>query len=135
MGLYKTSIFSIFTFIKDNDLKFCTRSYSSCAYRMMRFKGSNGKVCKTMTSHFRNLYCRKRLENPIFIVLSHSIAWKCFPWYGNILEIKLPYCGRGPDFPAGKENSVAPLHGPVSSFLVFQMPAISPCLYPTLLHH
>ena len=38
MGLYKTSIFSIFTFIKDNDLKFCTRSYSSCVYRMMRWK-------------------------------------------------------------------------------------------------
>ena len=56
MGLYKTSIFSIFTFIKDNDLKFCTRSYSSCVYRMMRFKGSNGKVCKMMMSHFRTLY-------------------------------------------------------------------------------
>ena len=38
MGLCKTSNFSIFTFIKDNDLKFCTRSYSSCIYHMMRFK-------------------------------------------------------------------------------------------------
>ena len=60
MGLYKTSVFSIFTFIKDNDLKFCTRSYSSCVYRTMKFKGSNGKVCKMMTSHCRTLYvlCR-----------------------------------------------------------------------------
>ena len=49
-GLCKTSICSIFTFIKANDLKFCTRSYSSCVYHMMRFKGSNGKVCKIMTS-------------------------------------------------------------------------------------
>ena len=56
MGLCKTSIFSIFTFIKNNDLKFCTRSYSSCIYRTMRFKGSmNGKVCKMMTSHFRTI--------------------------------------------------------------------------------
>ena len=37
MGLYKTSIFSIFTFIKDNDLK-CSHSYSSCVHRTMRFK-------------------------------------------------------------------------------------------------
>ena len=41
----------------------------------------------------------KRLNNPISIVLSNSIKWTCFPWCGNILEIKLPYCGRGPDFP------------------------------------
>ena len=53
MGLCKISIFSIFTFINASDLKFCTRSYSSCVYHMMRFKGSNGKVCKMMTSHFR----------------------------------------------------------------------------------
>ena len=53
MGLCKTSL--IFNFIKDNDLKFCTHSYSSCVYRMVRFKGSNGKVCKMMMSHFRTL--------------------------------------------------------------------------------
>ena len=53
MGLFKTSIFSIFNFIKDNYLKFCTRSHNSCVYRTMRFKGSNGKVCKMMTSRFR----------------------------------------------------------------------------------
>ena len=45
MGLCKISNFSIFTFIKASGLKFCTRSYSSCVYHM-RFKGSNGKVCK-----------------------------------------------------------------------------------------
>ena len=33
----------------------CTCSYSSCVYLMMMFKGSNGKVCKMMTSHFRTL--------------------------------------------------------------------------------
>ena len=55
MGLYKTSNFSIFTFINASDMKFCTRSYSSCVYCMMRFKVSNGKVCKMMTSHFRTL--------------------------------------------------------------------------------
>ena len=38
MGLYKTSNFSIVTFINANDLKFFTRSYGSCVYRMMRFK-------------------------------------------------------------------------------------------------
>ena len=51
MGLCKTSNFSIFTFIDGSDFKFCTRSYSSCVYRMMRFESSNGKVCKMMTSH------------------------------------------------------------------------------------
>ena len=43
-------------------------------------------------------YCRKRLENPISIVLSNSIVSKCCRLYGNILEIKLLYCGRGPVF-------------------------------------
>ena len=49
-------VFSIFTFIEANYLKFCTRSYSSCIYCMMRFKDSNGKVCKMMMSHFIELY-------------------------------------------------------------------------------
>ena len=44
-------------------------------------------------------YSRKGLQNPVSIVVSNSIVWKLFPWYGNILEIKLPYCGRGPVFP------------------------------------
>ena len=46
MGLYKTSNFSIFAFTKDNNLKFCTRSYSSCVYRMMRFKVRMEKFAK-----------------------------------------------------------------------------------------
>ena len=58
MGLCKTSNFSVFTFINAGDLKFCTRSYSSCVYRMMKFKGSNGKVGKMITSHFRTLFQR-----------------------------------------------------------------------------
>ena len=58
MGLCKTS--NIFTFINSNDLnsndlKFCTCSYSSCVYHMIRFTGSNGKVCKMMMSHFRTI--------------------------------------------------------------------------------
>ena len=63
MGLCKTSNVSIFAFTKDNDMKFCTRSYSSCVYRMMRFKGSNGKVCKIMTSHFGTLlFCSQPIR-------------------------------------------------------------------------
>ena len=54
MGLCKTSIFYIY-------LKFRPRSYSSCVYHMMRSKGSNGKVCKMMTSHFRTL-CYNQAE-------------------------------------------------------------------------
>ena len=50
MGLCKTSNFSIFTFMNASDLKFCTRSYSSCVYHMMRIKSLNGKVCKMMFS-------------------------------------------------------------------------------------
>ena len=57
MGLRKTSNFPIFTFINASDLKFCTCSYSICAYHMMRFTGLNGKVCKMMTFHFRTLLC------------------------------------------------------------------------------
>ena len=56
MALCKTSNFSTFTFINASVLKFCTRSYSSCVYHMMRFKGSIGKVCKMMTSHFGTLF-------------------------------------------------------------------------------
>ena len=62
MGLCKTSNFSIFTFINASDLKFCTRSYSSCAYRMMRFKGSNEQMCK-MTLE---LYSWDDHNNPSF---------------------------------------------------------------------
>ena len=45
--------------------------------------------------------CRRRLKNPISIVLSNSIiaVWKCFPWCGYIVEIKRSHCGTGPVFP------------------------------------
>ena len=56
MGLCETSDVSIFTLINASDLKFFPRSYSSCVYLMMKFKGSNGKVCNMMTSHFRTLW-------------------------------------------------------------------------------
>ena len=36
----------------------------------------------------------KRSENPISIVLSNSIVWKCFPWCGNIREILWKYYGN-----------------------------------------
>ena len=62
MGLCKTSNFSIFTFINASDLKFCPRSYSSCIYLMMRFKGLNGKICKMMTSHFRTPNASRRVR-------------------------------------------------------------------------
>ena len=55
MGLCKTSNVSIFTFTNASDLKFCTRSYSSCINLIMRFKGSNEKNGKMMTTHFRTL--------------------------------------------------------------------------------
>ena len=32
------------------------------------------------------------------IVLFNSILQNCCPWYGNVLEKKLPYCGRRPSF-------------------------------------
>ena len=67
MGLYKTSIFSIFTFIKDNDLKFCTRSYSSCVYR---------KVCKMMTSHFRTLSANQNGERLAYMLFNAVINLK-----------------------------------------------------------
>ena len=49
-------------------------------------------------------YRRKRLENPISIVLSNStssmemlsVVWK---YSRNTLEMKLPFCRRGPVFP------------------------------------
>ena len=46
MGLCKTSNFSIFTFINASDLKFCTCSYSSCVYRMMKLKVRIEKFAK-----------------------------------------------------------------------------------------
>ena len=50
MGLQNFNLFYLHF-----DLQFSTRSYSSFIYRMMRFKGSNKKVCKMMTSYFRTL--------------------------------------------------------------------------------
>ena len=50
-------------------------------------------------------YCRTMLENLIYIVLSNPQygnvyrGMEIFKKYsGNIVEIKLPYCGRDPDF-------------------------------------
>ena len=56
MGLCGTPNFSIFTFSSASNLKFYTHSHSRCFYLMMRFKGSNGKVCKMIMSHFGTLY-------------------------------------------------------------------------------
>ena len=70
MGLCKTSNFSIFSFINASDLKFCTRSYNSCVYCTMRFKGSNGKVCKMMMSHFGTLFhCHLGTQISYFVVV------------------------------------------------------------------
>ena len=58
MGLCKTSNFSIFTFIKDNDLTFCTCSYSSCVYRMFEWKSlqnDDGTLYPQNVSSFRPL--------------------------------------------------------------------------------
>ena len=62
MGLCKTSNFSIFTFTNASNLKFCSLSYSSCIYLVMRFKGSNGKVYKVMMSHFGTLLSQVRKQ-------------------------------------------------------------------------
>ena len=74
MGLCKTSSFSIFTFSNASDLKFCPRSYSSCAYHMMRFKGSNGKVCKMMTSHFRWTFLMEAKADIVTIRLTPQVT-------------------------------------------------------------
>ena len=84
MGLCKTSIFSIFTFISASDLKFCPHSYSSCVYHMMRFKGQNGKVCKMMTSHFGTLFiCPQTQLNPSSYRDQYTIAVAMRPQYYN----------------------------------------------------
>ena len=74
MGVCETSNVSVFTFINANDLIFCTRSYSSCVYRMMRFKGSNGKVCKMMTSHFRTVYFKGTVSATDLFLLTSGDA-------------------------------------------------------------
>ena len=66
MGLCKSSNVSIFTFINASDLKFCPRSYSSCVYRMMKFKGSDGKTCKLMTSYFKTIAMRVHIHAVAF---------------------------------------------------------------------
>ena len=72
MELCKTSNFSTFNFLNANDLQFCTHSYSSCVYLLMRFKGSNGKVCKMMTSHFRMTSVTQFRHNIHLIVMGSS---------------------------------------------------------------
>ena len=73
MGLCKTSNVFIFTVINASDLKFCPRSYSSCVYLMMRFRGSNENICKMMTSHFRTLYIHVSMYN---VYLTTGIAMR-----------------------------------------------------------
>ena len=81
MGLCETSNFSIFTVINASDLKFCPRSYSSCVHLMMRFKGSNGKLCKMMTSHFGTLCLQYRLKRVVFQPnLKYLHVGMSFPW-------------------------------------------------------
>ena len=55
MGLCKTSNFSVFTFINASNLEFCTFLQQLCILHDEVYKGSNGKVCKMMTSHFGSL--------------------------------------------------------------------------------
>ena len=68
-------------------MKFCTRSYSSCVYLMMRFKGSNGKVSKMMTSHFRTLlpYKAKCCKT------KWTRARAAGDWNQAVLEMRLRY--------------------------------------------
>ena len=47
----------------------------------------------TVWRYFGNIV-KKMLQNPISIVLSNSIIWKCFLCYGHILEILLKYFGN-----------------------------------------
>ena len=68
MGLCETLNFSIFTF---------TRSYSSCVYHMMKFKGSNGTICKMMTSHFRTLLPTNQWG---WKTRSHGQNWRVALW-------------------------------------------------------
>ena len=98
MGPCKTSNVFIFSVINTSDLKFCPRSYSSCVYRMMRFRGSNENICKMMTSHFRTLFpCSLprfqitwpalRISLLFFFLLSCCMMWQiavfssCFMWF------------------------------------------------------
>ena len=79
MGLYKTSNFSIFTFMNASGLKFCTCSYSSSVY--LRFKGLNGKICKMMMSHFRTPYMKKITNKNLWchkssLILGLYLLWE-----------------------------------------------------------
>ena len=52
--LCNTSIFAIFTFIDANDLKFCTRSFSSCVYRRFERKSLQND---DVTHLFPHMFC------------------------------------------------------------------------------
>ena len=93
MGLCKTSNFSIFALTKDNYQKFSTRSYSSCVYRMMRFKGLNGKVCKMMTSHFRTVF-----HNMEIFFCGMEIFYKHWKYSGNTYMCKTCKPWKGSSF-------------------------------------
>ena len=66
MGPCKTSNVFIFTVINASNLKFCPRSYSSCVYLMMRYRGSNKNICKVMMSHFRTLFLMRLYHQFVF---------------------------------------------------------------------
>ena len=73
-------------------------AFLKCYVRVCDFTRQFGPLSSTVWKYFRNIVKTRLVYNPISIALSNSIVWKCFPRDGNILEIKLPYCGRGPVF-------------------------------------
>ena len=73
-------------------------AFLKCYVRVCDFTRQIRPLSSTVWKYFRNIVKTRLVYNPISIALSNSIVWKCFPWDGNILEIKLPYCGRGPVF-------------------------------------
>ena len=109
MGLCKTSNFSIFTFITASDLKFCPHSYSSCVYHMMRFKGSNGKVCKMIT-HFRTLLLDfiNDVWHKQYIFLMISLLWNWATPAGSLVNQQVPV----PTLPA-PSHPLAPTPPPI----------------------
>lgn len=63
-------------------------AFLKCYVRVCDFTRQIRPLSSTVWKYFRNIVKTRLVYNPISIALSNSIVWKCFPWDGNILEIK-----------------------------------------------
>ena len=125
---------------KDTSTISTTYYYSSSIFKGCQLKkkldcpGHIGKFGPS-TEMFCNIV-KKRFENPISIILSNSLVWECFPWYGNILEMALEiFCNYKTSILQERSDQFIQWHADRDSLFPVSPVTRSVRFYPTLLVH